>query len=69
MSCDYKIATGFISLPEEVKKLIAEKISETIRELGASKQLPKGVEFRLGYAAGCKETIERLYHSGQLILK
>lgn len=69
MSCDYKIATGFIPLPEEVKKLIAEEISETIRELGASKQLPKGTQFRLGYAAGCKETIERLYQSGKLNLK
>lgn len=69
MNYDYKIVTGFIPLPEEVKKLIAEEISETIRELGKNELLPKGTQFRLGYAAGCKETIERLYQSGKLNLK
>lgn len=62
MNHDY---TGFIPLPEEVKKLIAEEISETLRELGASKQLPKGTQFRLGYAAGCRDTINHLIFTGQ----
>ena len=41
MEYDYKIVTGVIPLPEEVKKLIAEEISETIRELGKN-ELPHG---------------------------
>lgn len=48
MEYDYKIVTGFIPLPEEVKKLIAEEISETIHELGKNELLPKGTQFRLG---------------------
>lgn len=61
-----EIKTGFIPLPEEIKRLICANISETLHELGATKQLPKGVEFRLGYAAGCRDTINHLILTGQL---
>lgn len=66
MENEYKIETGVIPLPEEIKQLICENISETLRKLGANKQLPKGVEFRLGYAAGCRDTINHLILTGQL---
>lgn len=66
MENEYKIATGVIQLPEEIKQLICENISETLRELGATRKLPKGVEFRLGYAAGCRDTINRLFLTGKL---
>lgn len=66
MENEYKIATGVIPLPEEIKQLICANISETLRELGATRQLPKGVEFRLGYAAGCRDTINHLIFTGQL---
>lgn len=65
MEHEHMIATGVLKLPEEIKQLICEIISETLRELGATKQLPKGVEFRLGYAAGCRDTINHLILTGQ----
>lgn len=65
MEHEHMIATGVLKLPEEIKQLICENISETLRELGATKQLPKGVEFRLGYAAGCRDTINHLILTGQ----
>ncbi len=66
MEHEHMIATGVVSLPEELKKAMVETVNETLRELGASKQLPKGVEFRLGYAAGCRDTINRLFLTGKL---
>lgn len=60
-----EIKTGVIPLPEKLKKAMVEIVNETLRELGASKQLPKGVEFRLGYAAGCRDTINHLIFTGQ----
>ena len=60
-----KIETGFIPLPEKLKKAIVDAVNETLRELGATRQLPKGVEFRLGYAAGCRDTINHLILTGQ----
>lgn len=65
MGPEYKIATGVIPLPEELKKAIVEAVNETLHKLGATKQLPKGVEFRLGYAAGCRDTINHLILTGQ----
>lgn len=65
MEHEHMIAIGVLKLPEEIKQLICENISETLRELGATKQLPKGVEFRLGYAAGCRDTINHLILTGQ----
>ena len=64
-----EIKTGSVQLPEEILQLICEKISETLRELGATKQLPKGVEFRLGYAAGCRDTINHFFFTGQLKMR
>lgn len=69
MEHEHMIATGVLKLPEEIKQLICENISETLRELGATKQLPKGVEFRLGYAAGCRDTINHLLFTGQLKMR